>query len=50
VLVKGGDYRPEQIAGYDCVVQNGGQVRVLGYLAGRSTSRILEAIRGLESS
>jgi D-beta-D-heptose 7-phosphate kinase/D-beta-D-heptose 1-phosphate adenosyltransferase len=50
LLVKGGDYRPEQIAGYDCVVQNGGRVQVLGYLAGRSTSRILDAIRGLESS
>jgi D-beta-D-heptose 7-phosphate kinase/D-beta-D-heptose 1-phosphate adenosyltransferase len=49
LLVKGGDYRPEQIAGYDCVVQNGGEVRVLGYLTGRSTSRILEALRERES-
>ena len=42
---KGGDYRPEQIAGYDCVTANGGEVRVLSYLDGRSTSRILESIR-----
>jgi D-beta-D-heptose 7-phosphate kinase/D-beta-D-heptose 1-phosphate adenosyltransferase len=50
LLVKGGDYRPEQIAGYDCVVANGGEVRVLGYLAGRSTSRILDAIRERDTS
>jgi len=49
LLVKGGDYAPQQIAGYDCVVSNGGEVRVLGYLAGRSTSRILEAIRENET-
>jgi D-beta-D-heptose 7-phosphate kinase/D-beta-D-heptose 1-phosphate adenosyltransferase len=49
LLVKGGDYAPQQIAGYDCVVANGGEVRVLGYLAGRSTSRILEAIRENET-
>ena len=45
LLVKGGDYRPDQIAGYDCVTANGGEVRVLSYLDGRSTSRILESIR-----
>ncbi|MCB1759288.1 MAG: bifunctional D-glycero-beta-D-manno-heptose-7-phosphate kinase/D-glycero-beta-D-manno-heptose 1-phosphate adenylyltransferase HldE [Gammaproteobacteria bacterium] len=45
LLVKGGDYRPEQIAGYDCVVENGGEVRVLGYLDGHSTSRIVASIR-----
>jgi D-beta-D-heptose 7-phosphate kinase/D-beta-D-heptose 1-phosphate adenosyltransferase len=49
LLVKGGDYRPEQIAGYDCVVRNGGQVKVLDYLAGHSTSRIMEAIREVRS-
>jgi D-beta-D-heptose 7-phosphate kinase/D-beta-D-heptose 1-phosphate adenosyltransferase len=49
ILVKGGDYLPEQIAGYDCVVRHGGRVQVLGYLAGRSTSRILDAIRETES-
>ncbi len=45
LLVKGGDYRPQEIAGYDCVVANGGEVKVLGYLAGHSTSRIVDAIR-----
>ena len=48
LLVKGGDYKPEQIAGYDCVRSNGGSVQILEYLQDRSTSRILDAIRGLE--
>jgi D-beta-D-heptose 7-phosphate kinase / D-beta-D-heptose 1-phosphate adenosyltransferase len=45
LLVKGGDYRPEEIAGYDCVVSHGGEVRVLDFVPGLSTSRIVEAIR-----
>jgi D-beta-D-heptose 7-phosphate kinase/D-beta-D-heptose 1-phosphate adenosyltransferase len=45
VLVKGGDYRPEQIAGASAVIANGGRVEVLGFREGRSTTRILEAIR-----
>lgn len=45
VLVKGGDYRPEQIAGHDCVQAAGGEVKVLGFEEGVSTSRIIEAIR-----
>jgi len=44
VLVKGGDYRPEQIAGYDCVKLNGGEVVVLAYREGCSTTRIIESI------
>ncbi len=48
LLVKGGDYRPQDIAGYDCVVNNGGKVMVLEYLEGVSTSRIVEAMRERE--
>lgn len=48
LLVKGGDYRPEQIAGHDCVTANGGEVVVLGFEDGCSTSEIIEAIRGSE--
>jgi D-beta-D-heptose 7-phosphate kinase / D-beta-D-heptose 1-phosphate adenosyltransferase len=44
-LVKGGDYRPEQVAGYDCVTAGGGQVKILAYHAGHSTSRIIERCR-----
>jgi D-beta-D-heptose 7-phosphate kinase/D-beta-D-heptose 1-phosphate adenosyltransferase len=45
VLVKGGDYRPENIAGAAAVIANGGTVEVLRFREGRSTSRILDAIR-----
>jgi D-beta-D-heptose 7-phosphate kinase/D-beta-D-heptose 1-phosphate adenosyltransferase len=45
LLVKGGDYRPEDIAGYDCVQRRGGDVIVLGFEDGCSTSRIIDAIR-----
>jgi D-beta-D-heptose 7-phosphate kinase/D-beta-D-heptose 1-phosphate adenosyltransferase len=44
-LVKGGDYTPEQIAGHDCVKAAGGEVKVLGFEDGVSTTRIIEAIR-----
>jgi D-beta-D-heptose 7-phosphate kinase/D-beta-D-heptose 1-phosphate adenosyltransferase len=43
-LVKGGDYKPKEIAGYDCVVDNGGEVVVLDYHDGLSTSNTIRAI------
>ena len=45
MLVKGGDYKPEDIAGYECVTRNGGEVVVLGFEDGCSTSDIIETIR-----
>jgi len=45
MLVKGGDYRPEDIAGGAAVIANGGQVEVLSFKEGRSTTRMLDAIR-----
>jgi D-beta-D-heptose 7-phosphate kinase/D-beta-D-heptose 1-phosphate adenosyltransferase len=45
VLVKGGDYRVDQIAGGDTVLKNGGEVRVLGFKPGRSTSALIDALR-----
>ncbi|MFP4295187.1 MAG: bifunctional D-glycero-beta-D-manno-heptose-7-phosphate kinase/D-glycero-beta-D-manno-heptose 1-phosphate adenylyltransferase HldE [Halothiobacillaceae bacterium] len=45
VLVKGGDYRPDQIAGGQCVEEHGGTVQVLEFVDGCSTSAIIEAIR-----
>lgn len=50
VLVKGGDYRPEQIAGHECVTANGGEVKVLGFEEGCSTSEIIATIRGNDNS
>ncbi|MAF83985.1 MAG: bifunctional D-glycero-beta-D-manno-heptose-7-phosphate kinase/D-glycero-beta-D-manno-heptose 1-phosphate adenylyltransferase HldE [Gammaproteobacteria bacterium] len=47
VLVKGGDYQPEEIAGADAVLSNGGTVKVLSFSEGRSTSSIIDAIRKL---
>jgi D-beta-D-heptose 7-phosphate kinase/D-beta-D-heptose 1-phosphate adenosyltransferase len=44
--VKGGDYRPESIAGGRCVVAAGGEVRVLAFRSGRSTTGLIERIRG----
>ncbi|MCP5142009.1 MAG: bifunctional D-glycero-beta-D-manno-heptose-7-phosphate kinase/D-glycero-beta-D-manno-heptose 1-phosphate adenylyltransferase HldE [Zoogloeaceae bacterium] len=44
-LVKGGDYKPEDIAGYDCVTANGGRVDVLEFVDGCSTTSIINAIR-----
>lgn len=44
-LVKGGDYKPEEIAGSVEVWANGGEVRVLNFEDGISTSKIIEAIK-----
>ncbi len=48
-LVKGGDYRAEDVAGYGCVTARGGEVRILPYESGCSTSNIIAAIRGAGS-
>ncbi len=45
VLVKGGDYQVEQIAGFDCVTANGGEVAVLKYHEGLSTTELIEKAR-----
>lgn len=45
VLVKGGDYRIEQIAGHEGVLARGGEVKVLPFLAEHSTTGILKAVR-----
>ena len=45
LLVKGGDYQPEEIAGYAEVTANGGEVRVLNFEDGCSTTDIIKTIR-----
>ena len=45
VLIKGGDYKPEEIAGYECVIQNGGEVKVVDHFDGLSTSNLVNKIR-----
>jgi D-beta-D-heptose 7-phosphate kinase/D-beta-D-heptose 1-phosphate adenosyltransferase len=44
ILIKGGDYRPEEIAGGHCVTANGGQVIVTGFVEGQSTSQIIDSV------
>jgi rfaE bifunctional protein nucleotidyltransferase chain/domain len=45
VLVKGSDYKPEDIVGYDIVTSSGGRVATIDYLPGYSTSLIEKKIR-----
>lgn len=45
VLVKGGDYRPEQIAGAQCVWDAGGEVKVLNFWQGHSTTQLITRLQ-----
>ncbi len=44
VLVKGSDYKPEEIVGYDIVTQHGGRVETIELVEGYSTTGILNRI------
>ncbi len=46
VLVKGGDYQPGQVAGAECVVKSGGEVKILSFVEGQSTTHIINKARG----
>ena len=46
VLIKGADYDPKDIVGYDIVTAKGGQVKTIDLLPGYSTSAIEQKIRG----
>ena len=46
VLIKGGDYHPEEIVGYDFVSNTGGTVTTIELAQGFSTSAIIEKISG----
>ncbi len=48
VIVKGGDYSPEQVAGGDCVIQAGGEVKILQFVEGQSTTAMINKARGEE--
>jgi rfaE bifunctional protein nucleotidyltransferase chain/domain len=49
VLVKGGDYSPQNVVGRDTVEAAGGRVVIIPFVAGRSTTGILERIRQADS-
>lgn len=46
VLVKGDDYKPETIVGYDIVTQSGGSVVTIPFLQGYSTTSLIKKITG----
>ncbi|MBP7166920.1 MAG: D-glycero-beta-D-manno-heptose 1-phosphate adenylyltransferase [Bacteroidia bacterium] len=45
VLIKGADYKPEEIVGYDIVTARGGQVQTIPFVTGYSTTGIEQRIR-----
>ncbi len=46
VLVKGGDWKIDQIVGHEFVIANGGQVKSLMFKNGYSTSNLIKAVQG----
>ena len=45
ILVKGSDYKIEEIAGHEIVLERGGEVKLIDYLQGYSTSGIEKKIK-----
>ena len=50
VLVKGADYSIDTIVGADVVLANGGEVQVLTFVDGRSTSKVIRKIQDLQGN
>jgi len=50
ILVKGGDYQVHQIAGADCVLENGGTVKTLSFVEGYSTTNTIKRMLAAESA
>jgi D-beta-D-heptose 7-phosphate kinase/D-beta-D-heptose 1-phosphate adenosyltransferase len=48
VIVKGGDYQPHEVAGGDCVIKAGGEVKILSFVDGQSTTRMINKARAGE--
>ena len=45
VLVKGGDYKPEDIVGYNIVKNKGGEVVTIDFIEGYSTTSTIEKMK-----
>ena len=45
ILAKGGDYKVEEIAGHEVVLQNGGEVILVPFIDGFSTTNIVDKIK-----
>lgn len=50
VLVKGGDYAPEEVVGRDLIEEKGGRLVLIPFLPGYSTSAIENRIRGKQAA
>jgi D-beta-D-heptose 7-phosphate kinase/D-beta-D-heptose 1-phosphate adenosyltransferase len=46
ILVKGGDWTKEQIVGREVVERSGGEVVIIPFVKGASTSNLIETILG----
>ncbi len=46
VLVKGGDYKPEEVVGKDIVEARGGCLKLINFVEGKSTTNIINKMRG----
>jgi len=44
-LIKGSDYKPEDIVGFDILQKYGGKVKTIDFIEGYSTSNIIDKIR-----
>ena len=47
ILVKGADYKIENIVGADIVIQHGGEIKTINFVEGFSTTTIIEKIKKL---
>ena len=45
ILVKGGDYAPNKIVGYEEVISSGGEIKIVPLTPGFSTTSIIENMR-----
>jgi len=45
VLVKGGDYKPEQVVGREFVEREGGRVVIVPLVPGHSSTKIAASLR-----
>jgi D-beta-D-heptose 7-phosphate kinase/D-beta-D-heptose 1-phosphate adenosyltransferase len=45
ILVKGGDYNADEIVGADIVRENGGEVLIIPYVKGKSTTELIKKIK-----
>ena len=45
ILVKGGDYKPDQVVGAEAIIKAGGKVEILDFVDGKSTTTTIERIK-----